>query len=133
MGRSNQLNTLLVEIMIAVLFFALSATVILQTFVITRNQSRQAGIYDEALMLAQNMADELYVADDYTAVLQSAGYAQEDEGWTLRMDEYYLRVTASEEEMAAGVMFSAEVRAFQADELLLTLPCLRYVPGEVQP
>ena len=43
MTRSNQLNTLLMEIMIAVLFFALCSTVILDVFVGAHNQSVRAG------------------------------------------------------------------------------------------
>ena len=42
MTRSNQLNTLLMEIMIAVLFFALCSTVIMDVFVGAHNQSVRA-------------------------------------------------------------------------------------------
>ena len=133
MGKGNQLNTLLVEIMIAVLFFALSSTVVLQTFVVTRNQSREAGIYDTALMEAQNIADRIYASSDYEAALEKAGFARNEQGWTLPQDEYELRVTAQEETTAAGKLVTAEVSAYHKDEALLTLPCVRYFPGEVQP
>ena len=133
MGRSNQSNTLLVEIMIAVLIFAGCATVVLDAFVITRNQSRQAGIYNNALTEAQNIADRLYVFGDFAATLEEAGFEQDEQGWTREEAEYTMRVTASQEERDAGVMLSAEVRAYERDEVLFTLPCLRYIPGEVQP
>ena len=133
MGKSNQLNTLLVEIMIAVLFFALSSTVVLQTFVVTRNQSREAAVYDTALMEAQNIADRLYVSGDYEAALEQAGFTQDDQGWTLPQEDYELRVTAEKEATAAGMLLTAEVSAYHKDEALLTLPCVRYLPGEVQP
>ena len=133
MGKNNQLNTLLVEIMIAVFFFALSSTVILETFVVTRNQSRLAGVYDEALMEAQNIADRLYVAEDVIATLEQAGFQQDEHGWELQEELYNLRVTVAEEETAAGVLLKAEVSAVHNDNPLLTLPCLRYIPGEVRP
>ena len=49
MTRSNQLNTLLMEIMIAVLFFALCSTVILDVFVGAHNQSVRAGVQAQTL------------------------------------------------------------------------------------
>ena len=133
MGKGNQLNTLLVEIMIAVLFFALSATTVLQTFVVTRNQSREAGIYDVALMEAQNIADRLYASGDYDGMLEQAGFTQDGQSWTLKLEDYDLRVTTAQESTGAGVLLTAEVSAMHKDEALLTLPCVRYLPGEVQP
>ena len=133
MGKGNQLNTLLVEIMIAVLFFALSSTVVLQTFVVTRNQSREASIYDTALMEAQNIADRLYVSGEYADTLEQAGFTRDEQGWVRAMEDYDLRVTTAEEDTAAGVLLRAEVIAMHGDEALLTLPCVRYLPGEVQP
>lgn len=133
MGKGNQLNTLLVEIMIAVLFFALSSTVVLQTFVVTRNQSREADIYDTALMEAQNIADRLYASGDYAVTLEQAGFTQDGQHWTLAQEDYDLRVTTAQEKTSAGVLLRAEVSAMHKDETLLTLPCVRYLPGEVQP
>ena len=133
MGKGGQLNTLLVEIMIAVFFFACSSTVVLRTFVVTRNQSREAGIYDTALMEAQNIADRLYASADYEVVLEQAGFTQDGQSWTLAQENYALRVTTEEEPTAAGVLLTAEVSAMHGDEALLTLPCVRYLPGEVQP
>lgn len=43
MVKHNQLNTLLMEILIVVLFFALCSTVILDVFVGAHNQSARAG------------------------------------------------------------------------------------------
>ena len=133
MGKGNQLNTLLVEIMIAVFLFACSSTVVLRTFVVTRNQSREAGIYDTALMEAQNIADRLYASADYEVVLEQAGFTRDEQGWTLAQEDYDLRVTTAQETTSAGVLLRAEVIALHRDEALLTLPCVRYLPGEVQP
>lgn len=43
MVKHNQLNTLLMEILIVVLFFSLCSTVILDVFVGAHNQSARAG------------------------------------------------------------------------------------------
>ena len=133
MGKGNQLNTLLVEIMIAVLFFALSSTVILETFVVTRNQSRLADVYNVALMEAQNIADKLYASGEVEQTLEQAGFTQEGDVWTYTEEVYNLRVVVSEEETEAGVLLSAEVSAVHKDEAIVTLPCSRYIPREVRP
>ena len=135
MGKSNQSKTLLVEIMIAVLAFSLCSMVVLRTFVVTRNQSRLAGVYNDALTDAQNIASKLYVLGDFEASLESEGFQRVEQGWTVDREEYRLQVTASEEETAAGKLLTAEISAYQpeTDEALMTLPSVRYVPGEVQP
>ena len=61
---TNRSNALLVELLIVVMFFMLSATVLLQVFAAARNQSRQAERMIGALNTAQNVADELYAAED---------------------------------------------------------------------
>ena len=133
MGKGNQLNTLLVEIMIAVLFFALSSTVILETFVVTRNQSRLADVYNVALMEAQNVADKLYASTDVEATLEEAGFTRNGAVWSFSEELYDLRVTVVNEPTAAGTLQCAEVSAMHQDESILTLPSLRYIPGEVRP
>ena len=133
MGKGNQLNTLLVEIMIAVLFFALSSTVILETFVVTRNQSRLADVYNVALMEAQNIADKIYASDELEQTLEQAGFTQDGDVWTFAEEIYNLRVTVAEEETDAGVLVNAEISAVHQDEAILTLPCSRYIPREVRP
>ena len=63
MVKHNQLNTLLMEILIVVLFFALCSTVILDVFVGAHNQSARAGVQADALTEAQSLIDRLYAAD----------------------------------------------------------------------
>ena len=76
---------------------------------------------------------EIYVSGDYEASLEQAGFTRGDEGWTLPQGDFELRVTAVEEDTAAGMLLTAEVSAYHLEEPLLTLPCVRYFPGEVQP
>ena len=49
MGNRNRSNVLLVEILIAVLFFMLSATVLVQVFATARSMTRRAGVENRAL------------------------------------------------------------------------------------
>ena len=130
MGKGSQLNTLLVEILIAVLFFALSATVVLDAFVIARSQSREAYVYNIALAQAQDVADSLYVGEDAEDVLAGAGFARDGENWSRENEEFTLSVTLSEEATAAGVMRVAQVRAERGGKAIFALPCSRYLPEE---
>lgn len=131
MEKHNQLRTLLVEILVAVLFFALSATILLEVFVGARNQSVRAEVTNEALFAAQNLADRLYEAEDAEALLRADGYAQAEGAWTLDCGAYALTVTLAEERLTGGVLRGARVEAVRGGETLLTLPCARYQAEEV--
>jgi len=133
MGKGNRMNALLVEILIAVLFFALSATVILETFVAAHGLSEEAGRQSNALADAQNWVGRIYAADDVPALLEEAGFAADAGVWTLDCGEYTLTVALAEETLSAGTLATAEVQAANGDETLITLPCSRYIPGEVAP
>lgn len=119
--KTKNLNSLLVEILMAMLFFALSAAVILQTFVTARSQSDRAILLSEALLAAQNLADEAILADDISDC-------------TIAMDGFTLTLTTSEEAADAGILRRAEISAQDENgETLLTLPAVRYLSdGEVR-
>lgn len=131
MGRNNHLNALLMEILIAVLFFALSATVILETFAAAREQSHISGCIQTALAEAQSLADRLSMSEDMAATLERAGFSSVEGSWTREGEEYTLNVSLDLEMTEAGRMESAMVQATQKEKVLFELPCARYVPGEV--
>ncbi len=133
MDRNNHLSTLLVEILIAVLFFALSATVLLEMFVVSRSQSAYAGLCSEALCAAQNVADGIYAADDPQALLTQEGFSQAKGVYTQTNGNLTLAVTLRERQMQAGTLREAEILALRGDEMLVRLPCSRYMPGEAIP
>lgn len=133
MARNNQLNALLMEFFVAVLFFVLSATVILQTFVGAHELSMQADAYNEAMTIAQSVADELYFAEDGETVLLREGFANENGTFTLERDGIAVSVVLSETEEAAGIMRCAAIRAVYGEKELISMDSLRYVPSEVNP
>ena len=136
MGNRNRSNVLLVEILIAVLFFMLSATVLVRVFVTARNMTVRAGVETQALADAQNVADTLYAADDPDAALTDMGFQLYHGAWTRATDDYTLYVEGAEEPAEAGAYWKGSVRAFyrnrsadqvrQEDEELFALPCTRY-------
>lgn len=130
MSGSRSQRTLLVEIMIAVLFFALCATVLLETFATAHEYSDRAGVDSAALLEAQDLAERLYAADDREALLTACGFAQEDEIWRRDAGDYSLEVELGEELAPAGTLWTAQIRALREDGLIVELPGARYVPGE---
>ena len=70
MRNRNRSNVLLVEILIAVLFFMLSATVLVRVFVTARNMTVRSGVESVAVADAQNVAESLYAAGDIDQALK---------------------------------------------------------------
>lgn len=131
MKSGNHSNALLVELLIVVLFFMLSATVLLQVFSTARNQSVRAGTLIDALNETQNVADRLYAAWDMETALSELGFSRRENFWRLDEGDYAITVTANQEAAPNGTMARYEVRAIQNEDVLLTLPVARY--REVQP
>lgn len=131
MKTGNRSNALLVELMIVVLFFMLSSTVLLQVFSVSRSQSVRAGVISQALNEAQSVADRLYNAQDpaeRNAVLKEMGFDFDAAGDSfLAREGYRLTVNSNTEDREGGLMHLHTVYAYQEDELLFTLPVARYV------
>ena len=136
MGSRNRSNVLLVEILIAVLFFMLSATVLVRVFVAARNMTVRAGVETQALAEAQNVAEALYAADDPEAALEGLKFKLYHGAWSRSDGDYTLYVEGETKPVDAGVSWVGSVRAFyhsrnvnqtrQEDEELFSLPCVRY-------
>ena len=131
MKSGSRSNALLVELLIVVMFFMLSATVILQVFSTARNQSRRAELMTQALTSTQNVADRLYMAGDVGAALEEMGFQSGDGVWTMDEAEYTVTVTGIENEGNPGEILRLQVQASEGGSPLVTLPVARY--QEVRP
>lgn len=136
MNNKSHSNVLLVEILIAVLFFMLSATVLLRVFATARNMTVRAGVETEAVSRAQNVAEVLYEADDVDATLTQMGFQSAHGAWSKDEGDFTLYVMGSAEDTEAGELWTGSVSAFyklrdpgaarQEDEKLFSLTCTRY-------
>lgn len=140
MKRASKSNALLLEVLIVVLFFALASTVLIRVFVGARSMSLRAGCETEAMMEAQNLAEQLYIAGTPEGVLTGEGFERTEEGWQKENEEagYTLTVTLRAEDNAgSGLLRRGTVMAYteQAGERreLLRLDCTRYYSGEEMP
>lgn len=136
MRNRNRSNVLLVEILIAVLFFMLSATVLIRVFGTARNMTVRSGVESVAIADAQNVAESLYAAEDADQLLQQMGFRSSHGSWTLDRGDYTLYVEGQTTPTEAGQLWSGKVSAYyklrdpdavrQEDEELFTLTCTRY-------
>ena len=131
MKSGNRSNALLVELLIVVMFFMLSSTVLLDLYSTSRNQSVRAGVLTKALNEAQNIADRLYVSDDAEAALMEMGFEKQDGKWLKTGDTCDFIVSAFAESTESGTLYRQEVSAVQGEETYFMLPVARY--QEVQP
>lgn len=126
MRSGSHSNALLVELLIVVIFFMIASTVLLEVFTASRNQTHRAGIITESLAEAQNVADQLFAAENAESLLTELGFVQQDENWLLEGEYYNLEASIRNEAGEAGVMRRQEVRAVTGGETLFTLPCSRW-------
>ncbi len=131
MNKGKLLNALLVEIMIAVLFFALSATVILQCFMATRELENQTTLADEALYSVQDLAEMLYATENWEKTLSDFGLIKSNDSWVADQGAWQLEVLMYEEPHSSGVLRTANISAWADDEALIELLSTRYIPQEV--
>lgn len=131
MKQNGRGNALLVELLIVVLFFMLAATTLMQIFGVAKENSNRAAACSAALLEGQNLAEQLYAADDVAASLKALGFESTEGAWRKACGSYDLVIAWCENPQAAGVLREAEVSAEYGGEVLFSLPAARYIPGEV--
>ena len=133
MKEGSCANALLVELLLVIFFFMLGATTLVELFANAKHKTLQARATNVAIMEAQNIADDLYGAEDPDAVLQELGFTKNDEGWTLEEKEYSLKVTQTDEAAEAGTLRIFTISGTGDGTDLFSLPSTRYIPKEVSP
>ena len=132
MKSGNRSNALLVELLIVIMFFMLSATFLMQVFSAARNQGEQADAYNRALVDAQNLAEQLYAAEDPEDQLGRLGFASDDGIWQMESDGLVTEVTLSEEAGNHGMLRQDSVTVYQDGKELITLPVAKYVEAAME-
>lgn len=140
----NHSNSFFVEITLSLLFFAISATVILQLFAAAGQTAQQSRDLSAAVVQAQSIAEEvrgLSTAQELPASLKSAQPAGTqqyrlgfDRSWkqTAAQPFYVVDVSLKKSTESAGTTVSAEIRVSRAKksagDLIYTLHCAKYLP-----
>ena len=133
MKEGSRANALLVELLLVIFFFMISAAILVQVFADAKLKSRTAHATNASMLEAQNIAEDLYAAEDPDAVLNAYGFISKDGTLILEKDGYFLKVTIREQETESGVLRTYDVSGVEGDKTLLTLPSTRFIPKEVSP
>lgn len=133
MKHRSRANALLVELVLVIFFFVLGSSVLVQLFSDAKHKSRQAKASNDSLIYAQNVAEELYGAEDPEDWLGRNGFSRADGGWTYEGDGYSLFVTENSEDMEGGVLRVFTISSRGDGKDLFSLPSARYLPKEVSP
>ena len=140
--ESSRANALLVELLLVIFFFMISAAILVQVFADAKLKSRTAHATNASMLEAQNVAEDLYMAETPDTVLKDYGFNEKDGAWILEKDGYELRVTILEEETDSGVLRKCDVSGVEIthdqsgaekENTLLTIPSTRFIPKEVSP
>ena len=133
MKEGGRANALLVELLLVIFFFMISAAILVQVFADAKLKSRTAAATNSAMLDGQNVAEELYGTDDPEAVLAAYGFTSEGDVWVLEKKGYVLKVTQKIEETDSGTLRNYEVAGYEGEKTLITLPSTRFIPKEVSP
>ena len=133
MREGHRANALLVELLLVIFFFMISATTLTELFANAKHKSLQAKATNSSMMEAENIADDLYGSENPEETLAALGFTQEGDAWKLSQDGYTLTVTRQDEEMEAGTLRTYTISSFGDGQNLFSLPSTRYIPKEVSP
>ncbi len=116
----------LIELLIAFLFFSLSAVIALQLFARGYAFSRESTLRADALREAQSLADRLFAGDSAEALFAGTGFARDGETYTRDEGGVTFTVELSARDERAGVLKNALITVREGDQTLFSLPVARY-------
>lgn len=146
---THQINSFFVEIILVILFFAISVTVTLQLFVVANNRARESRDLSTAVIKAEDIAEQvkgLSAPDALPVALANAKQTGADGGaqhYRLTFDgqwnetqtdpSYIIEVTLKKSPAKSGTLVNADITVTRdkqnKEEQLLTLNSAKYLPG----
>jgi type II secretory pathway pseudopilin PulG len=140
--ESSRANALLVELLLVIFFFMISAAILVQLFANARHKSLQARAATNAIAEAQNVAENLYneMKDNPESWIQENGFTKDAENkWSREYDGYTLYITKDYTdvkdggETPVGQIRTFEITGHGDGKDLFTIPSTRYVPTPDEP
>lgn len=129
-GRSS----LLLEIIIVLLFFALSGAVVLGMFLKAGELSASGRALGRALFAAQDAVEGLRASDEPEQYLASVGFAPSEPGGWRKTDKTdrspEILINLADEALPAGRLWSVEVSVHDREKRLTSLSASWYVPDK---
>ena len=139
MERRGKTNAFFIEIILVILFFALSMGVVIQVFMAAHSRSVLSGDISAALVKAQDTAEQFRALADPEQPLSFLESTSDkatltfDSSWQEADGEkaaFTLQADAAEEKTGAGILLSCVITVTRADGVTLSrLIASRYVPS----
>ncbi len=139
MSKTGKPNSLLIELVIVLLFFSLSAVVILEVFVAAHDKSVGSVVGSEGTFMAEDLAERFYASSmDPEAFLLEEGFVKAGENLyahEARVNKYIITLSAavSREQEPWGSLDTIELTLRFGNSAFLTVPAVRYMPKEGTP
>lgn len=130
MKSGSRTNILLVELLIAILFFMLSATSLIEVYAKTHEKSAVGESCAVTLDEARELAEILYAADDPACVLAERGFTGNGTEYISERTLNTIRAVVSNDDTAAGELRSVMIAVILDDDVLFELNCTRYLEKE---
>lgn len=128
--KNGNRNSLLTEITIVILFFALASGTLLKLFTQVFEISSYAASQTDAVILIQDIGESLKASSDMEKALIGRGFQQTDAGWTLSQDDFTVFCEIQTAESAAGSLMTAKLLAKTDENVLCVCESSRYYPKE---
>ena len=138
MNERRKPNAMLIELVIVILFFAISASIILQLFVAAHDRSVQSDVENTAVLTAEDIVERFAASSlGADAFFEDLGWIEEPNGYGLQtsVDGHTLRLvsTGSTEDTTAGTLDDLTLTIYDSDREVVSLPMVRYTPKEDTP
>ena len=140
-GRKVQMrpqNLFFIELVIALLFFAMSAAVILQVFAAAHIKQRQSMLTERSVICAQSVAEAYSVSGDIAFALSETFGETLPSGELITLDSEFkpspngsvtLTLSEERESSAAGTLKYLNICFAADDNELLSVRCAAYITG----
>ena len=126
-------NMLLIELVIVILFFALSQVVIVQVFAQTQKKNLDTARLNKSMAFAENIMERLCNDKNPDGVLMREGFMGKGGAYTYtQIPDVDFYANVSRLQQPAGELVSVELTAKQEGDVLFTLPSVQYFAEEVR-
>ena len=133
--QASKSNVLLTELVIVILFFALTAATAMQLFVGSYLKSRNNALVQEATVICQNWVEQLRGVSDVEGYLIENGFTRADDGRLtfIHDEDTVVRAEAGQEALNGGMLYYCKMDVGEAKEGVAPYSALSvatYVPNE---
>ncbi len=125
--KNRGINPVLVELVVVILFFALSSAVIVQALGTANRISTQSSMQSAALVALEDMAERI------KSDPENCPFDGDTALWQTEYGRIVCSAVVTREAGAHGAYYSIELTALNGGEVLLTLDAARYMQSGVTP